>query len=103
MLILHDPDTLLHETVELLGSRLKHALECPARIRDVVEKATKSHHALQYVESPLTNAPALQRLLQVMGQTHDGAYLDHLKNAFKNWREAQLVEPEGSILPEGFV
>lgn len=36
MLILHDPDTLLHKSKEILGSKLIDALECPERIEAIV-------------------------------------------------------------------
>lgn len=102
MLILHDPDTLLHETVELLGAKTIPALESPARIRAIIDSVSRSEHALETVESPLKSGN-VEKLFGLIRETHDSAYLKHLGEAFKQWREANLIEDNESILPECFV
>ena len=103
MIILHDPDTLAHETEELLGSRLIPALESPERIREIVSKLSDSKHTLRYVKSPGADSPDLKTLLQLLLTAHGNDYLEHLKSAFQQWREAGLIEEDGSILPECFL
>lgn len=101
MLVLHDPDTLLHETVELLGAKTIPALESPARVRAIVDSLSQSEHKLEIVESP-SKTGDLDQLFSLTRETHDSAYLKHLGEAFKQWREADLIQENESILPECF-
>ena len=106
MLVLYDLDTLLHETVELLGSKIKPALESPARIQVVIEKLSEgSEHSLEPIESPLKKKDTsnINSLLGLIRQTHEEAYVEHLENAFDQWHAAGLIAPHESILPECFV
>lgn len=103
MHVLHDPDTLLHETVELLGAKTIPALESPARIRAIADAILQSNHTLENIESPLKSGTGLDVLFSVVRETHNRDYLKHLGEAFKQWREAGLIEDDGSILPECFV
>ena len=103
MIVLHDPNTLLHETVELLGSNMIPALESPTRIRAIVETISHSDHTLQIVGSPSNNASDQKIVLDLVRQTHGNDYLNHLDNAFKQWRDAGLIGQHDSILPECFV
>ena len=103
MLILHDPNTLLHETVELLGAKIIPAQESPGRIREILSALSKSEHEVKNVEFPGSEGSNLDDLLRLIGQTHGLDYLQHLRNVFKQWREAGLIEGNESVLPECFV
>ena len=103
MLILHDPDTLLHETVELLGARIIPAQDSPARIREILSALSKSEHEVKYVELDVTEDSTTDALLHLIGETHGVDYLRHLKVVFKQWREIDLVGDNESVLPECFV
>ena len=102
MLVLHDPDTLLHETVELLAAKAIPALESPARIREIVASLSVSSHTVERVSSPAQNSEDLDSLLHIIRNTHGEDYLNHLAAAFQKWREANLIEEDESILPECF-
>ena len=103
MIILHDSDTLLHETVEFQASKITPALESPARIEAIVAALSKSQHTLQIIKSPQESRSDLNILLDLIQRTHGEDYLDHLRNVFTLWRDANLVKQHESILPECFV
>lgn len=100
MIILHDPATLLHDTVELLGSRLVPAYESPARVRAILESVSESHHRLEHVQ--LQASGEKQLLLDLVEESHGASYLVHLRDSFLQWRENDLIDEDGSILPECF-
>ena len=51
MLILHDPRTLSHQTVELLGAKLIPALESPDRVRAILRALRElSLHDVRIIE-----------------------------------------------------
>jgi len=102
MLVLHDPDTLLHETVELLGSKVIPALESADRIRAIVEALSISQHHTEVISSPSKGSTGLKDLLDTINSTHNTAYLEHLENVFAQWREANLINEDESVLPECF-
>ncbi|BFZ53007.1 hypothetical protein PYCC9005_000030 [Savitreella phatthalungensis] len=95
MLILHDPTTLEHKTVELLGSRLIDALESPERLIAIIE-AVRGSHDLQTINSDISI------VREALRKTHDHAYLDHLETAYAEWRAAGALEADGTVLPECF-
>lgn len=101
MIILHDPATLLHDTVELLGSKLVPAYESPARVRAILESISNSHHSLEHVRLESRDDDK-QSLLEIIADSHGSEYLAHLRDSFLQWREKDLVEENGSILPECF-
>ena len=103
MLVLHDPDTLLHDTVELLGAKIRPALESPARIQAIIDTIYRSKHELRSVTSPLDNDSELARLLHLIRESHKDDYVQHLHEVFKRWRQAGLIEQDESVLPECFV
>jgi acetoin utilization deacetylase AcuC-like enzyme len=103
MLILHDPDTLSHETVELLGAKVIPALESPSRILAILEAVSKSQHKLKYIRLHDSNDSTFNSLLELIGQTHNQGYLQHIKTVFKQWRDGGLIEPHEHVLPECFV
>lgn len=103
MLILHDPDTLSHETIELLGSKVIPALESPSRILAILEAVSKSQHEVKHIRLHDSSEATFDSLIELIGQTHDQGYLGHLKNVFKQWRDDGLVEECEHVLPECFV
>lgn len=100
MIILHDTDTLLHETVELLGAKLKPALESPDRIRAIVRAVQESgKHDLKTLKA--SNDDQF-KVMDLAKATHDTRYLNHIENVFQAWLDAGLVESHESVLPECF-
>jgi acetoin utilization deacetylase AcuC-like enzyme len=101
MLALHDADCLLHETVEFIGAKAIPAHESPARLRSILtalqDSPSHSIRELSYSSQPDATKKAL---LTTISQTHDPGYLQHLQTVFSAWREKDLVEEDGSILPE---
>ena len=105
MLILHDPDTLLHSTIELLGSKFIPALESPDRIRAIVSAVEASEHELRIIhvdQTPPNTTAGSPSLLDIVTQTHDAGYIDHLSHVFTEWLKAGLVQPNESVVPECF-
>jgi acetoin utilization deacetylase AcuC-like enzyme len=104
MLVLHDPTTLLHSTVELLGARLIPALECPDRIISILKALEGTNHEVRLVGTgqggePLQDLSLLQKLLSA---THGQGYLQHLRTAHAKWLDNGLLEKNGTVLPECF-
>jgi acetoin utilization deacetylase AcuC-like enzyme len=105
MLVLHDPDTLLHSTVELLASKLIPALESPDRIRVIVSALGASSHELRtiHVDPKSTEfGSGSEFLADIITKTHDTGYIQHLQNAYTDWINAGLIKAEENILPECF-
>jgi acetoin utilization deacetylase AcuC-like enzyme len=103
MLVLYDPDTLLHDTMEFIGSKLIPALECPERIRSILAalRSEGSNHEVKQISCSGDN-DELSALMKIVTVTHSSNYLHHLKTIFKLWLEAGNIAEEGSILPESF-
>lgn len=95
IVLLHDPATLLHETVELLGAKLIPALECPARVTAVLDAAATAGRLIELL-------PRHLELDSLLADTHDRFYLDHLRTAPEEWRKAGAVDAAGVVLPECF-
>lgn len=100
MLILHDPETLRHNTVELLGSRLIGALECPARVESILQAiGSTSQHILKIIN---VDNDAETTTHAVLRNTHDHGYLEHLEYSHADWISAGHISENESILPECF-
>jgi acetoin utilization deacetylase AcuC-like enzyme len=110
MLILHDPATLLHSTVELLGAKLIPALESPERIKAILKSIAASKHHLLTLNYELpsddsntsSNQDKELSLLDHLSASHAKPYLSHLSSIFRTWLDGGLVEPDSSVLPECF-
>jgi acetoin utilization deacetylase AcuC-like enzyme len=98
MLILHDPETLLHDTVELLGAKIIPALESPNRIRAIINALKHTNHELRTIN---IDSNTLE-LDSIISQTHPQDYTKHLSTVFSSWLTAGLIQPNESILPECF-
>jgi acetoin utilization deacetylase AcuC-like enzyme len=104
LLTLWDPDTLIHQTVELLGSKLIPALESPDRLRAILKSLHGSEHELRTLEfGSYTTQERVNRLLHLTSETHDANYLLHLRSIFQTWLDAGLLKEDGHVLPECFV
>ncbi len=102
MLILHDPGTLAHKTVELLGAKLIPALESPERITAILEAVRASEkHEVQTITFS-TESPSAAMFFEGLVATHDAGYIDHLSHAHDQWVKKGLIEEHENILPECF-
>jgi acetoin utilization deacetylase AcuC-like enzyme len=105
LVILFDPDCLLHETVELLGSKLIPALESPKRL-EVVLKALRisGQHDLRTVQlsAQRDKDVRMARLMELASETHQHDYVQHLQTVHADWVAAGLIEQDGHVLPECF-
>ena len=100
MIIIHDEATLLHETVELLGSKLIPALESPERIKAMLKAITASNkHDLRTITASEEDEATTIELAKA---THQADYIEHIQTVFKQWLEAGLVQEHEVVLPECF-
>ena len=98
MLILHDPQTLKHRTVEFVLGKFQDALESPERIQSILEAVEKEGHDIEtinYTES-------LEEVFKIVTETHHPSYLTHLKTCHADWVRAGTIDQDGSVLPECF-
>ena len=102
MIILHDKQTLLHKTIELLGAKIIPAQESPTRITEILLAFARSHHELKHISLEKSDR-ALDALIDLIGETHGHDYLLHLKEVYNRWLEDGLIEDGEDILPECFV
>ncbi len=78
------------------------ALECPQRIDSIVSALEKAGtHTLQVVDSGncLASGSALE---QILIETHDAGYLEHLRSCHQEWVAAGVLEENENVLPECF-
>jgi acetoin utilization deacetylase AcuC-like enzyme len=113
MLVIHHPDTLLHETVELLGARLVPAYESPARIEEILKALSSGgdkHTIVDYADhtkipnciSPHQKPASPELVDTLLAATHDKGYLEHLRTVHETWVAQGLVEKDECVLPECF-
>ncbi len=103
MLVLHDPDTLLHATVELFGgAKLTVALESPDRVRSILTSLDGSSHEVRNIHVNPDTGSSTPSLHDIVIKTHDPGYVHHLEHAFTDWLNAGLIKANESILPECF-
>lgn len=100
MLVLHDPDTLLHETIELLCAKVRPAHESSIRVLMIMKDAQAADHEVRTLESPVDEK--LDRLKELILKTHTHDYIEHLEVVHDEWVSADLVGADDSILPECF-
>jgi acetoin utilization deacetylase AcuC-like enzyme len=102
MFILHDPATLTHKTIELLGAKVIPALESPERISSILNFVQASNaHEIKTTTFD-SNSAFGQELLQILSSTHDAGYLHHLEHSHPSWVREGLIDQDESILPECF-
>lgn len=98
MLVLYNPEILLHETVELLGSRLIPALESPARIQSILDALRSSENEIRIISSIETN----EITTRMIDASHNAEYVEHLRTVHQQWHSAGNISIEESVLPECF-
>lgn len=103
LVILYDPDSLLHQTVELLGSKLIPAIESPARLEAILEALHVSEHEVRTIQfGSHGDEVRMARWTNLTAENHDHGYLQHLQTIHEEWTTAGLIEKDGHVLPECF-
>ncbi|EXJ87356.1 hypothetical protein A1O3_04315 [Capronia epimyces CBS 606.96] len=103
LVVLFDPDTLLHQTVELLGSKLIPALESPKRLEAILKSLRISEHDVCTIRaSSGDRGEGKARLFRVISESHHNGYLEHLRDVHDEWVSAGLIEQDGHVMPECF-
>lgn len=103
MLVLHDNDTLAHETVELLGAKIIPALESPERITKILQALKTSHHDVYRLSIGFYPTEEKRSGMEkALLRDHDSGYVNHLVTAHQAWVAAGLITEGESILPECF-
>ncbi|EXJ83425.1 hypothetical protein A1O1_07048 [Capronia coronata CBS 617.96] len=101
--ILFDPDTLLHKTIELLGSKLIPALESPERLEAILKALRISEYDIRTVQDDsVRGKERIERVLNLISETHNYGYLQHLREVHDDWVSAGLIDKDGHVLPECF-
>ncbi|KAL2111384.1 hypothetical protein VUR80DRAFT_10167 [Thermomyces stellatus] len=111
MLVLGDPRTLLHRTVELLNGKSTPAYESPERLRTVIEavKADGNHEYREVGSSSRDRESVIPggeenddagQLSQFVQETHDAGYLKYLQTVHSEWVELGLISEDENVLPE---
>ena len=110
MLILHDPTTLLHRTVELLGGKLVPAYESPERVTSILaslsEESSNPDDRFRYdvrIMDTSFDPSKIVQLQHILSTTHDVGYLTHLRDAHREWVRNGLIAQDENVLPECFV
>ncbi|KIX08035.1 uncharacterized protein Z518_02690 [Rhinocladiella mackenziei CBS 650.93] len=103
LVILFDLDTLLHNTVELLGSKLIPALESPERLEVIVKALRISEYDVRTIQlRSLGQDERTSRVTRLSLETHNDGYLQHLRDVYEEWTSAGLIEKDGHVLSECF-
>lgn len=111
MLVLGDPATLLHKTVELLNGKSIPAYESPERLRAIIDAIiADGSHEYREVEGSRsdretaisggeagTGASQVGRFVQ---ETHDAGYLKYLRTVHSEWVDLGLITEDEDVLPE---
>ncbi|KAH8891730.1 histone deacetylase superfamily [Thozetella sp. PMI_491] len=111
MLVLHDEATRLHQTVELLGSQFKKALECPERIEEIFKALQNDgSHSIRTLDATggaqgsgtddLYLDPSV--LAKLLSGTHDLGYLEHIRTTHEDWVTNGLIGEDECVFPECF-
>lgn len=103
LVVLFDPDTLLHKTVELLGAKLIPALESPARLEAILKALRISELPIRTIQtSSAGEDQRTARVVKLSLETHNYGYLQHVRDVHDEWVSAGLIEKDGHVLPECF-
>lgn len=103
MLVLHDPTTFEHRTVELLGAKIIPALESPSRITAILEAlSTASQHEVRNVSFEDSGEKWQEHVGKLLQLSHDPGYLMYLSTSHAEWVKEGLIQEDESILPECF-
>ncbi|EFX05054.1 histone deacetylase superfamily [Grosmannia clavigera kw1407] len=107
MLVLHDEATLRHKTVEILGAKFINALECPERIANILQavKENGQHKVLTFDAAQQIADDGIitdSLLSKMISDSHDAAYLTHLRTIHKEWVVLGNIKEDESVIPECF-
>jgi len=101
--ILHDPQTLLHHSVELITHRLIPAYESPDRITAILDALRETDFADRIDEVSLSEDESIWP--NIPESVHSAAYIAHLRTIYKQFEDAGIVDvldESSCILPECF-
>jgi acetoin utilization deacetylase AcuC-like enzyme len=101
--ILHDPQTLLHHSVELLAHKLIPAYESPDRITRVLHALRETNFANRIDEVSLSEDES--KWPNIPESVHGTAYITHLRTIYKQFEDAGFVDVHDEspcVLPECF-
>jgi acetoin utilization deacetylase AcuC-like enzyme len=101
--ILHDPQTLLHHSVELLTHRIIPAYESSDRITRILDALRETNFADRIDEAPLSEDES--KWPDIPESVHSAAYITHLRTIYKQFEDAGFVDvhdESSCILPECF-
>jgi acetoin utilization deacetylase AcuC-like enzyme len=94
--VLHNPNTLLHHSKELVAHNLIDAHESADRIRRIVKSL------IDQAQFKLITIEDVAEDIHIPPEIHDELYIKHLKTIFQRFVEAGAVEENACILPECF-
>ena len=101
--ILHDPQTLLHHSVELLSHKLIPAYESPDRIAVVLDALREANYADRIDKVSLSEDES--EWPDIPESVHSAAYTTHLRTIYKQFEDGGFVDADDEsfcVLPECF-
>lgn len=101
--ILHDPQTLLHHSVELIAHKLIPAHESPDRITVILGALREANFADRIEEVSLSEDES--KWPDIPESVHSAAYTTHLRTIYKQFEDAGIVDvhdESSCVLPECF-
>jgi acetoin utilization deacetylase AcuC-like enzyme len=101
--ILHDPQTLLHHSVELLANKLIPAHESPDRITGILDALRETTFADRIYKVSLSEDESTWPVIPE--SVHSAVYVTHLRSIYKRFEDAGIVDAHDEsacVLPECF-
>lgn len=99
LVVLHDAQTVLHRSVELIAHNVIDALESPDRIHRIVKTLqSKQWHWLTFLDITIQETD----WKPIPDNIHGSKYIQHLKTIFERFLRENAVDEDGCVLPECF-
>ena len=101
--ILHDPQTLLHHSMELLAHKLIPGYESPDRITRILDALRETKFANRIDEVSLSEDKS--KWPNIPESVHSAAYITHLRTIYEQFEDGGFVDAHDEnacILPECF-
>ena len=101
--ILHDPQTLLHHSVELIAHNLIPSYESPDRITRILDALRETKFVNQIVEVSLSEDES--KWPNIPESVHSAAYITHLRTIYEQFEDGGVVDAHDEnacVLPECF-
>jgi len=101
--ILHDPQTLLHHSVEVMASKLIPACESPDRVTWILDALHNTSFADRIDEVSLPEDES--KWPNIPESVHSAEYITHLRTIYKQFQDAGIVDvhdERACVLPECF-